>query len=76
MILRFGITSVFFYQNYIVVGKSHEKTVEERVPASWGIIVISPDNVIIHRKAGVNKEYSIRATVGTDTGVGGDLKTL
>ena len=51
----------FFNQNYIVVGKSHEKTVEERVPASWGIIVISPDNVIIHRKAGVNKEYSINS---------------
>ena len=35
----------FFNENYIVVGKSHEISVADRVPAYWGIIVISADNV-------------------------------
>ena len=35
----------FFNRNYIVVGRSHEKTVYERVPRHWGVIVVTEDNV-------------------------------
>ena len=51
----------FFNENYIVVGKSHEQSVVERVPATWGIIVVSPDNVVISRKARPNSEMKIKS---------------
>ncbi len=50
----------FFNQNYIVVGKTHEKSVQDRVPDSWGIIVISHDNVAITRKAQPNHYMVIK----------------
>ena len=51
----------FFNENYIVVGKSHESSAAERVPDSWGIIVISVDNVVISRKARPNNEMKIQS---------------
>ena len=51
----------FFNENYIVVGRSHEQSVAERVPATWGIIVVSPDNVVISRKARPNSEMRIKS---------------
>lgn len=32
----------YFDRNYVVVGKSHEKHVEEHIPAYWGVLVASP----------------------------------
>ena len=46
----------FFNYNYIVVGKSHERSVEEKVPKHWGIIVVSPDNIYIY--ADVSEKYT------------------
>ena len=51
----------FFNENYIVVGKSHEASAAKRVPNSWGIIVISADNVVISRKAKPNGEMWIQS---------------
>ena len=51
----------FFNENYIVVGKSHESSVSDRVPDSWGIIIVSPDNVEVSRKAKLNKEMRIKS---------------
>lgn len=53
--------------NYVVVGKSHEKHVEEHVPAHWGVLVVELDGseILIREKrpAGHNKkmkqEYQI-----------------
>ncbi len=52
---------MFFNENYVVVGKSHEKTVEMKVPYFWGIIVISDDNVIVHRSAVPNPQMRIKS---------------
>lgn len=54
-------------RNYIAVGKSHEKHVEEHVPFSWGIFIISEEdgNILIEEKRSaaenpkVKKEYQI-----------------
>ena len=51
----------FFDENYIVVGKSHEVSAAERVPSSWGIIVITADNVVISREAKKNSEVRIQS---------------
>lgn len=51
----------FFNYNYIVVGKSHERSVEEKVPKHWGIIVVSPDNIYIYKKAKQNKYPNIKS---------------
>lgn len=42
----------YFDRNYIVVGKSHERHVEEHIPAYWGILVASPDGskIVIEEK--------------------------
>ena len=52
---------LFFNYNYIVVGKSHERSVEEKVPKHWGIIVVSPDNIHIYKKAKQNKYLNIKS---------------
>lgn len=41
----------FFQYKYIVVGKSHSKTIKTRVPSSWGILVIDNDLIEVKRKA-------------------------
>lgn len=51
----------FFNENYIVVGKSHEVSATNKVPAYWGIIVISADNVEISRKAKKNQAMQIES---------------
>ena len=51
----------FFNYNYIVVGKSHERSVGEKVPKHWGIIVVSPDNIYIYKKAKQNKYLNIKS---------------
>ncbi len=51
----------FFNENYIVVGKSHELSVINKVPTSWGVIVISTDHVEELRKAEPNNEMVMRS---------------
>lgn len=41
----------FFDKNYIVVGESHSKSAESKVPMYWGIIVINKTKVTIKREA-------------------------
>lgn len=42
----------YFDRNYVVVGKSHEKHVEEHTPNYWGVLVASPvgSGVVIKEK--------------------------
>lgn len=42
----------YFDRNYVVVGKSHEKHVEEHIPNYWGVLVASPvgSGVVIKEK--------------------------
>ena len=47
----------FFTYNYIVVGISHARTIESKVPEWWGILVIDEDSIKINRKASANKKY-------------------
>ena len=47
----------FFTYNYIVVGISHAKTIESKVPEWWGILVIDENSIKINRKASLNKHY-------------------
>ena len=51
----------FFDKNYIVVGESHVKSVEHKVPAHWGIVCIKSGNVEIVRKARKNQGVSRRS---------------
>ncbi|WP_295917096.1 sce7726 family protein [uncultured Anaerovibrio sp.] len=51
----------FFNKNYIVVGKAHELSVAERVPNSWGIIVVTPNNIEISRKASLNIDMRLES---------------
>ena len=39
----------FFDLNYIVVGKTHEKSAKSMIPNHWGIVVITEDNVSVSR---------------------------
>lgn len=48
----------FFDRNYIVVGKTHEKSAENKVPLEWGILCIEEDNIKLVREAKLNKEVS------------------
>ncbi len=43
---------------YVVVGQSHIQ-VEKHVPDYWGIIVVTPENVIVDRDAAVNPHVKI-----------------
>lgn len=49
----------FFDYNYVVVGSSHSKHVDEHIPEYWGIIVATEDeqdiNFQVLREPGVNK---------------------
>lgn len=47
----------FFTYNYIVVGISHARTIESKVPEWWGILVIDDDSIKVNRKASANKKY-------------------
>lgn len=57
----------FCDENYVVIGKSHEKHVEEHIPAWWGILVVEArgsEIVISEKKAAspnlkVKKEHQI-----------------
>lgn len=46
---------LFFDKNYIVVGKKHLSSVNEKVPSHWGIICISDGAFQIERKAKMNR---------------------
>ena len=46
--------SMFFDENYIVVGKTHLAAAFDRVPDNWGIICILDDKVTVERKAKKN----------------------
>ncbi len=48
----------YFDQNYIVVGEKHKNSAADKVPAFWGIICISLQQVEIIRKACKNPEVS------------------
>ncbi len=49
----------FFDYNYVVVGSSHSKHVDEHIPEYWGIIVATEDeqdiNFQVLREPGINK---------------------
>lgn len=49
----------FFDYNYVVVGSSHSKHVDEHIPEYWGIIVANEDeqdiNFQVLREPGINK---------------------
>ena len=45
----------FFDENYIVVGATHAKSIESKIPAEWGILAISSYNVELVRSAKLNK---------------------
>ena len=44
----------FFDYNYIVVGEHHKKSVEEKIPPYWGILVISKSDIELVREAKEN----------------------
>ena len=50
--------SKFFDRNYIVVGKTHEKSVADKVPNEWGVLCIVEDNISVIREAKPNKKVS------------------
>lgn len=45
----------FFDENYIVVGMSHAKTVDSRLPEEWGILAINQYSIEVVREAKSNK---------------------
>lgn len=49
----------FFRRNYIVVGKTHEKSAIEKVPAHWGVLVIENDHITVLREADKNRKVKI-----------------
>lgn len=51
---------LFFDKNYIVIGKKHSISVNNKVPMHWGIICICDDEVTIMREAEENKNVSRR----------------
>lgn len=51
----------FCDKNYIVIGKKHLKSVEEKVPNSWGIICIDEVGINTLRTAKNNSQVSRRA---------------
>lgn len=50
----------FFDRNYIVVGESHRKSVCDRIPEHWGVIVIRSDGVAVERQAQDNSGYMLK----------------
>ena len=50
--------SMVFDKNYIVVGKTHEKSAIERVPVEWGVLCIEDDNIKLVREAKNNKKVN------------------
>ena len=52
--------SLFFDENYIVVGERHLDSVAEKIPLNWGIICIKHNEVLIVRKAKLNNNVSRR----------------
>ena len=51
----------FFDRNYIVVGESHVKSAENKVPSNWGIVCIKSNNVSVIRKAKKNSDVKRRS---------------
>lgn len=47
----------FFDRCFIVVGETHENTIDESVPPNWGIIVIHKETLTVKRHADINKAY-------------------
>ncbi len=48
----------FFDENYIVVGQSHIKSIEERVPREWGILSVNQSKIELVRAPLRNKRVS------------------
>ena len=46
----------FFEKNYIVVGKSHVNSIQEKVPEAWGVFCIEQTNIKLVRDAKKNKQ--------------------
>lgn len=53
--------SRFFDRNYIVVGRRHAQSVQEKVPNDWGILCIEQDRVAVLRQAKDNKAVFVRS---------------
>ena len=45
----------FFDENYIVVGQSHAKSIENKIPREWGILVVNQSRIEMVRDASQNK---------------------
>lgn len=50
----------FFDENTLVVGGSHLRAAQEKVPESWGILCIERHNVVKVRAAAKNKKVSVQ----------------
>ncbi len=53
--------SRFFDRNYIVVGRRHAQSVQEKVPNDWGVLCIEQDRVAVLRQAKNNKDVFVRS---------------
>ncbi|MBR3149802.1 MAG: sce7726 family protein [Eubacterium sp.] len=51
----------FFDKNYIVVGESHIKSAENKVPSHWGIVCIKSNNIEVIRTARKNQDVRRRS---------------
>lgn len=52
--------NMFFDRNYIVVSHKHIKSINEKIPAEWGIIYILDNKIVIERIAKPNPKVSRR----------------
>ena len=50
----------FFDENYLVVGKSHQKSAESHVPAHWGIICVTESETTVLREAVKQKRSKLK----------------
>ena len=64
----------FFDKNYIVVGKSHVNSIQEKVPADWGVFCIEQTNIKLVREAKKNKQVDRKSQLSTLWAV--ELKNL
>lgn len=46
----------FFEENYVVVGESHVKSIESKVPSEWGILAVNELKIVKVRDAEKNKK--------------------
>lgn len=52
--------TLFFDENYLVVGDKHINSAADRIPENWGIICVRNNEIVVIREAKVNSEVSRR----------------